>query len=271
MARTPLAPTVLAAGATTAAAAAVAGARPTHLLALGLWSQRIQVDPAQAVALAAEDALWLLLAWLAFGTAVSALGVLTGRLGALGAAVARRTTPALLRRAVAVILGAGLSAGLAAPAAGAAESGRRWQPVPVGAPAGQPVAGVPGLTLDLPEPGEPVGTPAYGPPRRSAAPTIAAPSVVAPSVVAPSVAAPSVAARASAPPGPGHRAAEQLADVVVRPGDCLWELARHTLPPGADDAAIAAAWPRWWQANRAVVGADPDLLQPGQRLTPPES
>ncbi|MDQ1711537.1 MAG: hypothetical protein QOE45_987 [Frankiaceae bacterium] len=44
--------------------------------------------------------------------------------------------------------------------------------------------------------------------------------------------------------------------VVVRPGDTLWDLA------GAD-------WPRWYAANRSVVGPDPGLIHPGQRLVPP--
>lgn len=57
--------------------------------------------------------------------------------------------------------------------------------------------------------------------------------------------------------------------VVVRRGDTLWSLAARQLGPGASDAEIAAAWPRWWQANRAAVGGDPDLLMPGTRLVVP--
>jgi nucleoid-associated protein YgaU len=59
--------------------------------------------------------------------------------------------------------------------------------------------------------------------------------------------------------------------VVVRPGDTLWSLAAARLGGGdrAEPRAVAAAWPRWWQANRAVVGPDPDLIRPGQVLQPP--
>jgi hypothetical protein len=32
---------------------------------------------------------------------------------------------------------------------------------------------------------------------------------------------------------------------------------------------IAAAWPRWYAANRAVIGPDPGLIRPGQELMPP--
>jgi hypothetical protein len=60
--------------------------------------------------------------------------------------------------------------------------------------------------------------------------------------------------------------------VVVR-GDCLWDIAADRLqeasgqPPSA--AAVAGAVSAWWRQNRAVVGDDPDLLLPGQVLTPP--
>ncbi len=59
------------------------------------------------------------------------------------------------------------------------------------------------------------------------------------------------------------------ADVVVLAGDSLWSIAARHLGPEADDAEIAQAWPQWWKANRAVVGEDPDLLLPGQRLVAP--
>ena len=57
--------------------------------------------------------------------------------------------------------------------------------------------------------------------------------------------------------------------VVVRPGDTLWDLAAARLPDDASDARVAAAWPAWWSTNREVIGPDPDLLHPGQRLVPP--
>jgi hypothetical protein len=57
--------------------------------------------------------------------------------------------------------------------------------------------------------------------------------------------------------------------VVVRRGDSLWSITARHLGPGASDAEVAAEWPRWWQANRSVIGPDPDLLLPGMRLRPP--
>jgi LysM domain len=57
--------------------------------------------------------------------------------------------------------------------------------------------------------------------------------------------------------------------VVVRPGDTLWDLARTELPPGADDATVAARVRQIHRANRAVIGANPDLIRPHQRLRMP--
>ena len=73
---------------------------------------------------------------------------------------------------------------------------------------------------------------------------------------------------AAARPAPPRDAAAQ-STVQVRRGDCLWLLAARRLPPGAPDGQIAAYWPRWYAANREVVGTDPGLLQPGELLTVP--
>jgi LysM repeat protein len=53
---------------------------------------------------------------------------------------------------------------------------------------------------------------------------------------------------------------------VVHPGDSLWSIARHALPPDVTDAVVAAAVADLYVANRATLGPDPDLLRPGQRL-----
>lgn len=57
--------------------------------------------------------------------------------------------------------------------------------------------------------------------------------------------------------------------VVVRPGDTLWELAVRHLRPGAGPDEITRCWQRIHALNRDVIGADPDLIQPGQRLRLP--
>lgn len=56
--------------------------------------------------------------------------------------------------------------------------------------------------------------------------------------------------------------------VVVRRGDSLWAItARRS--PGADDVEITSGWHRLYARNRAVVGDDPSLIHPGQRLVLP--
>lgn len=72
--------------------------------------------------------------------------------------------------------------------------------------------------------------------------------------------------------GGGHVAAPPRSAagvVVVQPGDTLWSIAARHLGPNASGAAITAAWHAWYAANRAVIGANPSLIQPGQRLHPP--
>lgn len=97
-------------------------------------------------------------------------------------------------------------------------------------------------------------------------------------------------AAASAPTQPGDTAARGVvsldwgatpapapvappAPVVVSPGDSLWSLAEQHLAQreqaAPTDAAIAAAWPAWWAANRDAVGPDPHLIRPGTALVPP--
>ena len=67
-------------------------------------------------------------------------------------------------------------------------------------------------------------------------------------------------------------AAESVAKqstVVVRRGDTLWAIARARLGSRADVASTAHEVDRWHARNREVIGGDPDLIHPGQRLVPP--
>ncbi|MBT2536677.1 LysM peptidoglycan-binding domain-containing protein [Arthrobacter sp. ISL-69] len=60
--------------------------------------------------------------------------------------------------------------------------------------------------------------------------------------------------------------------VTVVAGDSLWSIAARGLGGSpASDVDVALEWPRWYQANRAVVGDNPDVLLPGQVLRPPSS
>lgn len=87
-------------------------------------------------------------------------------------------------------------------------------------------------------------------------------------VPAPTPPAPSTADLVTAPPV--RTTVQEAAEpVVVMAGSSLWSIAAEHLGPGATDTEIAESWPRWWEVNRDVIGDDPHLLLPGQRLVPP--
>jgi hypothetical protein len=57
--------------------------------------------------------------------------------------------------------------------------------------------------------------------------------------------------------------------VRVQSGDSLWSLAARDLPAGSPDALVAARWRAIYAANRSLIGPDPDVIVPGQRLRLP--
>lgn len=75
-------------------------------------------------------------------------------------------------------------------------------------------------------------------------------------------------------PEPEREAIVSGASHTVVAGECLWRIAasvlaeRHGRPPTS--AEIAGFWPRIYEANRAVIGDDPDLILVGQVLDIPE-
>ena len=76
--------------------------------------------------------------------------------------------------------------------------------------------------------------------------------------------------RAVAPQRPvPYRPQVRAHTVVVRPGDSLWSIAARDLGPGAGDAEITEHWHALYGANRARIGPDPDLVEPGLRLLLP--
>lgn len=58
-------------------------------------------------------------------------------------------------------------------------------------------------------------------------------------------------------------------DYIVVPGDCLWTIAAHRLPATATAADVDREWRRIYGANRTLIGENPGLILPGQRLTLP--
>ncbi|MCL8024955.1 LysM peptidoglycan-binding domain-containing protein [Nocardioides bruguierae] len=81
------------------------------------------------------------------------------------------------------------------------------------------------------------------------------------------------AARAATHASPAPRARPAPSGThLVRTGDCLWDIAEAHLRRGGDahdDVAVAAYVARLHAANRAEIGADPDLVLPGQVLVLP--
>ena len=80
-------------------------------------------------------------------------------------------------------------------------------------------------------------------------------------------AAPSATLVTTGGDGTGRTAVEGR--VVVHRGDSLWSIAAQHLGEQATDADVADAWPRWYAANRELIGEDPDHLLPGQVLVVP--
>lgn len=75
-------------------------------------------------------------------------------------------------------------------------------------------------------------------------------------------------------PAPRHsgaamRATDENSTVTVGPEDSLWSIAAEYAGPDASDWEIARIWPRWFTANRQLIGDDPARLRPGTVLTIP--
>ena len=70
------------------------------------------------------------------------------------------------------------------------------------------------------------------------------------------------------PRGAGVVAPAPVTHRVVA-GQSLWTIARTHLGSDASAQQVAAEWPRWYSANAAVIGDDPDLITPGTLLRAP--
>lgn len=97
----------------------------------------------------------------------------------------------------------------------------------------------------------------------SAAPGEAAPPAEPAQQEAP---APTPRPVAATPADPGRNLAGKDT-YVVRPGDCLWQIAADLLGPGADTQAIEAEVGRLWRLNEDRIGTgDPSLIYAGTEL-----
>lgn len=216
---------------------------------------------------------WACFAWLALGTLLMALSVLPGALGAACGSLAERLTPAVYRRAARVALGISVAAG---PVLGMVPANAATVDQPTQAAAAAQV--LPGLdrpgTVDsqlpggiqlpdldrpggndvlnqLPMPDRPISHHAQA--DRTGVPNPDRPQSNNPVTRAP------------------FRQVDAHQQVVVKRGDNLWNIAKSHLPDGASNAEINREWHRWYDANRQVIGENPDVILPGQILTPPQS
>jgi len=193
------------------------------------WVARVGAD--QAIASLAGAVLWLTALWLAFALLLVVTSTLPGQLGRAVAAVGALAVPASMRR---LLLGTASVAIVVAPAVAA--------------------------------------TPAFAAPAPPSPSAATAPAVVWPTDPSREAAEPA----RSAPTAPAHsvtnrapQAPQAHSTVTVAPGDNLWSIAARSLGPHPTAEQIASAWPRWHEANRSVIGDDPNLIVPGQRLSGP--
>jgi nucleoid-associated protein YgaU len=220
----------------------------------------------------------LLAAWLALGSLLTVAALLPGAAGRAAASVGNRITPLAARKVLALMLGASTGS-LALPPApvSVAVSVAGSGPVARSTDPGVLVGGS-ATTNDLAPgfaPTEP--TPGFAPTVDRGQGATTAPSVEP--TVPPTPAGPGYVPTAPPPVhdtdrprllAPAPRPTSAAHDLLpVRRGDSLWSIAARHLGPAATDAEIAWEWPRWYAANRAVVGDDPDRLTPGQLLRPP--
>lgn len=64
-------------------------------------------------------------------------------------------------------------------------------------------------------------------------------------------------------------APQQPARHVVQHGESLWKITASVLGESASAQQILDSWPKLYEANRQLIGHDPDLLYAGQELVIP--
>lgn len=213
--------------------------------------------PDAVLAVATGGMAWLVLLWLALGY-LAVLGTrCAGRTGRWSRRTAQALLPQVLQRALESAVGVSVALVTATPALAAttpvASTAVAAPTVTIASPSSRPLP-----SLDRPA----TTTIELAPLPAVPAPVLAPAPVAAPPDPAPTTAPSDPVLRGRLPGRPDA--------TVVRRGDCLWSVVARALGPAASDADVARAWPRWYAANRSVIGPDPDLLLPGQRLSPPD-
>jgi hypothetical protein len=249
-----------------------AGVLIAGIAALLVWAAGSPVEPWRALVAAvgasgstsgfdqllgdsAALAAWVGLAWLGLSVFLEVASTLPGAAGRGCAAIARRTSPMLVRRIVQALIGVSVLAG--PMATGSAFAAGPSTNTSTSTPVDRPVS--------------------------TTAPLLANVSRTPPSLDRPAtafVASPPPNARqtASGPAalvtGTAHRDASEANDrgtgsYVVHRGDTLWDIAARHLGPTATAVDISRAWPAWYAANRTTIGPDPGVIRPGEVLVAP--
>jgi nucleoid-associated protein YgaU len=249
----------------TVVAAALARQLPDHLVAASGGRAPVDVLVLVGVLLVGTAAATVLSVG-CWAILLAAVARTTGRRAAALERTAAALTPAVLRRVI--VAGVGVGLGLAgATTASAVETDLGWVPTAtIAAP--EATATRPHHPHTPPGP-EPEAVPEAVPEPQ---PDPVQEPVVEPAGTTRLTDVTTTLTSASTAPVPGAPPAAVAAGretITVRPGDTLWDLAAAGLGGTPTEAAVQAAWPRWYEANRDVVGADPDLLRPGQVLTVP--
>lgn len=205
-------------------------------------------------------------AWLTLLVVLTCGSHVPGVLGRLAARLAGRIAPAPVRSLVRVALGTTVALSAVGGTASA------W----AGTPALAGTAGdKPQVSSSYEWPGAATTSPAAPELDWSTPPTSATPQQV---VAGPPTATHTVARSVDQGPAEPQRTAPKplapvagpaVGDTVVQQGDSLWTIAARSLGPSATAAQVAQEWPRWWSANRTVVGDHPELIHPGDHLAAP--
>lgn len=233
----------------------------------------------EALTLLASAVAVLLCTWLGASTLAAVLTHLPGRLGRLADRVARTWAPPVSRRLAAVLVGATVTGALApgtavgeAPSRVAAAAPAPLRPTATAlldTPGFVPTTGLGGgLVAEAAQPRSAAAPPGFAPTRPGAPAPVPLSAGDAPGWVPTRPLQRPQPSPALVVPG---RAPHEAAAVVVHRGDTLWGIVARHLGPRATEAEVATAWPAWYAANRSVIGDDPDLIEPGQVLHPPDA
>ncbi len=232
-----------------------------------------------AVLAAAAVLVWSLLLWTAAVTLLMVAARGTGRLSRVAQTTLRHLLPAAARRTITATLGLSLLSGCAVHAT---EHAPDTSHPTTAAAAGTSSHGATRSEIDGSGSGTVRGVPFPPGSSKSAAASHVLLVLTPKTSTIPHAAPTTMATPITAPaninvdwPGPDTPASTSVHAepevVVVHRGDSLWAIAARHLGGHPSDAQIDHAWRAWYAANRAVVGADPDLILPGQQLRPPTS